>query len=160
MAIRLSNQEINQLINEPKPLPDNYKSFLRLRNKKGHRERDFEITGTDGNKFRIIQRQAEFNVLDFSVILAYCPRNSNETFILRRYNGKSHEHSNTLENQTFFDFHIHQATERYQDIGAKVESYANATQDYSTIDEATQRLFTECGFVIPPDKNPSQGKLL
>jgi hypothetical protein len=37
-----------------------------------------------------------------------------------------------LENGKFFDFHIHYATQRYQDAGRKEESYAEGTDRYST----------------------------
>jgi len=55
--------------------------------------------------------------LDFSIILAYCPEASNQLFRLRRYNGKSHEHTNTIEADKFYNYHIHTATERYQELG-------------------------------------------
>ncbi len=159
MMIRLSDAEIAKLIDEPKPLPRNYRSLMRLRPKKGHRERDLDVTGSNGQEFRIIQRQSEFNVLDFSVILAYRPSQTNELFILRRYNGRSHEHTNSLEAETFYTFHIHQATERYQDMGAKEATYARASTEYSSLEEAVERMFAECGFIVPPETPSAQGRL-
>ena len=47
-----------------------------------------------------------FNPLDFSVILAWLPPQSSTTFRLCRYNGKSHEHTNALEGNRFYDFHV------------------------------------------------------
>lgn len=158
--IRLSDAEIAKLIGEPKPLPGNYRSLMRLRAKRGHRERDLDVTGSNGHEFRIIQRQSEFNMLDFSVILAYRPREINELFLLRRYNGRSHEHTNSIEVETFYSFHIHQATERYQDLGAKEASYAKPATEYSSIEEAVERMFAECGFVVPPEIPSAQGKLI
>ena len=160
MVARLTDAEIDRLIVETKPLPDNYQSLMRLRAKKGHRERDLDVTGSGGHEFRIIQRQSEFNVLDFSVILAYRPRETNELFLLRRYNGLSHEHSNSIEDKTFYSFHIHKATERYQDLGAKEASYAEPSTGYNSIEQAIECMFTECGFIIPPETPKAQGKLL
>lgn len=51
--------------------------------------------------------------------------------MLRRYNGKSHEHTNRLEAQPpFYDFHIHQATERYQTSSYADEHFATTTVAY------------------------------
>ena len=70
---------------------------------------------------------------DFSAILAYQEKGANQDFKLRRYNGR-HEHTNKLEKQKFFDFHVHYATQRYQDAaGRKEESYAEPTGRYLDI---------------------------
>jgi hypothetical protein len=159
MKIRLSDQEIARLVSEPKPLPKNFKSLMQLRTKKGHRERDLDVMGSNGNDFRIIQRQSESNILDFSVILAYRPRQTNDLFLLRRYNGRSHEHTNSIEEQTFYAFHIHQATERYQDLGAKEASYAEPTNIYASIEQAFECMLAECRFVIPPEIPTAQRKM-
>ena len=107
MAIRLSEAEISRLLAERKPLPPDYRERIQTKPKHGHKERELDVIGTDGSEFRLIFRQSEFNPLDFSVILAYRPPKTNQLFRLRRYNGKSHEHTNTLDGQTFYDFHVH-----------------------------------------------------
>ena len=113
MAVHLTDAEIDQLLNERKVLPPDYRLRMQLRDKRGHRQREFDLVGDNGSEFRVILRQSESNALDFSLILAYRPKGSNQLFRLRRYNGKSHEHTNVLENDTFYDFHVHMATERY-----------------------------------------------
>jgi len=155
----LKDSEIAKLINEPKPLPGNYLSLMKLRPKRGHSERDFDFQGVNGSEFRIIQRQSEFNVLDFTVILAYRPRESNTWFRLRRYNGRSHEHTNSIEEEKFYDFHIHRATERYQDLGAKEETYAQPSDKYNSLQEAIEFMFEECKFITPPEIPSAQGKM-
>jgi len=109
-----------------------------------------DIKGQDGNDFRLILRQSVFNPLDFSIILAYRPPQSNILFRLRRYNGKSHEHSNLIEEITFYDYHIHQATERYQNIGAREDSYAEPTNRFSEFYQAISCLVEDCGFEFSP----------
>lgn len=80
---------------------------------------------SDGSSFVIKVRVSIENPMDFSVILGYSPVRSTRLFLLRRYNGRSHEHKNRLENEElFYDFHIHQATEKYQREGSKEEYYA------------------------------------
>ncbi|MBI5568687.1 MAG: hypothetical protein HY914_01960 [Desulfomonile tiedjei] len=115
------------------------------------------MKGADGSEFRLIVRQSEFNPLDFSVILTYRPPKKNQLFRLRRYNGKSHEHTNTLESRTFYDFHIHGATERYQDeSGLREDSYAEPTNRFADFRGAIRAMLEDCGFDVPPN---TQGAL-
>jgi hypothetical protein len=149
VAIQLSDNDIERLITERKPLPDDYRERIQTRPKRGHKEREFDVTGDANSEFRIIFRQSEINPLDFSVILAYRPPKSNQLFRLRRYNGKSHEHTNTLEGKTFYDFHIHTATERYQDAGFREDWFAEPTGRYADFNDAIKCMLQDCGFDIP-----------
>ena len=124
MPARYLDEDIAGLIQERKPLPADYRSRIQLKAKRGHKERQLEIRGASGNEFRIILRQSNSNSLDFSIILAVYPPQSNQPFRLRRYNGKSHQHTNIIENDMFYDFHIHKATERYQELGMREDSFA------------------------------------
>ena len=72
----------------------------------------------------------------------------NTNFKLQRYNGKSHEHTNKLEGDKFYNFHIHFATQRYQDVGQKEESYAKVTDRYSDIQKALKCLLKDCNIEI------------
>ena len=157
MAIVLTDIDIARLLAEPKPLPRDYQSRLQLRPKSGHKERDLDVTGGSGSEFQIILRQSIFNPLDFSVILGYSFPTSSVLFRLRRYNGRSHEHTNCIEGGAFYDFHIHTATERYQDAGYAEEHYAEATNRYADIVGAIQCLIEDCAFELPPG---TQGILL
>jgi hypothetical protein len=156
MAVQLEELVILALLAEPKPLPADYRERMQTRPKRGHKERELDITGTQGNEFRLILRQSLFNALDFSVILAYRPPGTNQLFRLRRYNGKSHEHTNVLEGQTFYDFHVHVATERYQESGLREDAFAEPADRFADFQGAIRCLLTECGFEVPPDP---QGKL-
>ncbi len=149
MSILLTDDEISALIGETKQLEPGYLSKLQLRTKPGHREREMDITGANGTEFRLILRQSLLNVLDFSVILAYSGKSSSQTFRLRRYNGKSHEHTNRIERQTFYDFHIHIATERYQLSGFREDAFAEVTDRYGDLQGALNCLVQDCGLVLP-----------
>lgn len=149
MAIRLSDNEIVRLLAEQKLLPDGYRARIQTRPKRGHKERELDIVGEAKSEFRLILRQSEFNPLDFSVILAYRPPKTNQLFRLRRYNGKSHEHSNTLEGKKFYDFHIHTATERYQDAGLREDWFAESTDRFADFNGAVRCMLKECGFEAP-----------
>lgn len=157
MAIQLTDAEIISLLSEPKALPSDYQSRLQLRAKTGHKERELDVTGASGSEFQIIVRQSVINPLDFSVILGYSMPKSSVLFRLRRYNGRSHEHTNRIEGITFYDFHIHTATERYQEAGYAEEYYAETTNRYADLNGAIQCLLQDCAFELPPG---TQGSLL
>jgi hypothetical protein len=95
----LSDDEIAILLADSKSLPQELATLTPpLRNiKLGHKEAQFEITGLSGEDFRVIVRQSNINALDFSVILAFLPKTTNQVIRLKRYNGKSHEHTNHIE---------------------------------------------------------------
>lgn len=152
MPSQFSDEEILRMIAEPKPLPNNYHAQIQLRNKRGHKERELDVTGKDKTRYRLIFRQSEFNTLDFSIILGMIPADSNQCFRLRRYNGKSHEHTNYIEGNTFYDFHIHSATERYQESGAREDSFAEPTDRYADIHTALRCMLKDCAFVVPPNE--------
>jgi hypothetical protein len=135
MPTFLKDAEVATLIAEPKPLPEDYRARFQTKAKRGHQERELDVTGAKGNQFRVILRQSTLNALDFSIILAYLPPQSTTPFRLCRFNGKSHEHTNKLEENTFYDFHIHRATERYQQSGLREDAFAEPTdrfQDFPT----------------------------
>lgn len=144
------------MMQERKPLPADWRSRLQLRPKRGHDERDLELIGDDGGEFRLILRQNRINPLDFSVIIGVRVPGSNQIFRLRRYNGRSHEHTNHIEDATFYDFHIHMATERYQEIGTREDAYAEPTDRYGDFSGALRCLMEDANLVVPPE---AQGDL-
>lgn len=151
MDIKLTDEEIQTLIDEPKVLPENYLDRLKLKSKHGHKEASLSIIGEKGSEFRIILRQSSLDAFDFSAILGYQIPKTNILFRLRRYNGKSHEHTNKLENEKIFAFHIHQATLRYQQFGLREDEFAETTKTYADLHGATLTLLEECAFNFPPN---------
>lgn len=154
MAVSISDTVIAALIAETKPLPADYQKKVQTNPKRGHRERELDIQGVNGSNFRIVLRQSLFNPLDFSVILAWLPPQTGTPFRLCRYNGKSHEHTNTLESQKFYEFHVHQATERYQNSGLREDSFAAPTDRYQDFGGALLCLIQDCGFQQPANSQP------
>jgi len=147
VATFLTDEQIFSLISERKSLPQDFRAKLSLKDKPGQKEREFDLLGEDGNRFRIILRQSRINPLNFSAILGYLPPGVNRPFRLTRYNGK-HRHTNRMEKQTFDGFHIHLATERYQEVGLDEEAYAEITDRYGDFNAAFQCMLDECGFEI------------
>lgn len=146
----LSDAEIEHLISAIKRLPPNFESLFKPKPKRGHKESELTVEMENGTKFILMMREAIANALDFSAILAYEPPGGGKRYLLRRYNGKSHEHTNVIEGQVLpYDFHIHFLTERYQRRkGAKPEGYAEVTGDYGDLHSAMERLLRDCNFVV------------
>ena len=46
---------------------------------------------------------------------------------------------------------MHTATERYQRTGHQEDAFAEVTDRYSTIEEATRCLFADCNVQVPDD---------
>jgi hypothetical protein len=153
--IRLKDSQISQLINEQKFLPSEFRDSLlgkKIKEQDAHRRGELKVEGGQGSTFFILTRMNKLNPLDFSVILAYEFPDSTGRFLLRRYNGKSHWHTNQLDRERFRDFHIHYATERYQEASYPEESYAQVTNRYSDAYQALDCLIQDCGFVLPADE--------
>lgn len=144
-----TDADIQRLLSEPKALPATFDEQLRLKPKRGHKEAELKITGRNGSTFRLILRQSNLDPLDFSVIVGYEIPHTNLLFRLRRYNGNSHWHTNKIERTTITGYHIHQATQRYQEIGLSEDSYAEATERYANIANAVQCALNDCNFDLP-----------
>lgn len=156
MAVGYTDDEIDALIDERKPFPTDWQSRIRMKAKRGHDEQHVDFRGEAGTEFRLILRQSRVNRLDFSIVLAVLVQQSTRVFRLRRYNGKSHEHTNQIENEKFYDFHIHYATERYQELGAREDAYARPTDRYGTFREALGCVFEDANCDVPRE---AQGEL-
>lgn len=153
MPVFLTDSQIQELLDERKPLPPDFKGQFHLRSKPGHKEQEIEIEGDNGSQFQIRLRQSDHNPLDFSVILSYHVPRTNVLFHLRRYNGK-HRHRNKLEKCKFYGFHIHTATERYQSSGLKAEAFATPTTGYVDLRGAFDCMLRDCGFELPSQYQP------
>lgn len=151
MGAKYSDADIARLLAEKKPLSKDFRTQIRLRDKRGHKEQELDIVGVAKSQFRLILRQSSFNALDFSIILAYCPADTHQIFRLRRYNGKSHEHTNLIESNTFYDFHIHTATERYQELGAREDAYAEPSNRFSDLHIAISCMLSDCALELPEE---------
>jgi hypothetical protein len=146
-----TDEQINACIDEPKPLPLELADLTPpLRNTRaGHKEAQYDITGTAGTDYRVIVRQSVHNLFDFSIILAHLSKTTNQVFRLRRYNEKSHEHTNQVERDRFYGFHVHTATQRYQERGLKEDGFAEPTDRYSDLAGALDCLIADCAFIQP-----------
>ena len=155
----LTNAEIQDLIDEPKLIDCSPVSLLRNMKSRGGRalshiyhSHRFPRAEGEGD-WLIYLRRNKLKPLDFSCGLGFIPQGRNQAFMLRRYNGKSHEHTNRLERQRpFYDFHIHQATERYQTSSYSDEHYAMITDGYVDLAGALKCLIDDCQIIDRSDQ--------
>ena len=151
MAVRFSDKDIEAFMSERKALAEDWRKRTNTVAKLGHREGHLNIRGDDGTEFRVIFRENLTNRHDFTVILGVRDPGSGQIFRVRRYNGRSHEHTNHIEGETFYDYHIHRATERYQDLGAREDAFAERTDRYDSLESAMRCLFADAAFAVPAD---------
>lgn len=144
----IGDVQIEEYIKERKVLSQDFKSVLK--DKGRMYVFDQEIIGLNGSTFKIIIRQSKINPLDFSIIFGVLL--GGDVFRIRRYNGDSHVHKNKIEDENVSGFHIHHATERYQDKGFKEEGYAKKTDRYSDWKSALKIMIKENNFEFEIDK--------
>ena len=106
----------------------------------GHKQRNFDLVAKQDNtqRFRLYLRQNLNDEQDFSCGLALVQPGGG-TLSLVRYNGSSHRHGDIL-----FRCHIHRATEDAYMAGKKIDSHADATERYGTLDGALGCLIDDC----------------
>jgi hypothetical protein len=66
------------------------------------------------------------------------------------------QHLINIIEKTFYDFHIHQATTRYQESGSNEDSYAEPTDLFSDFNQALSCMLKDCGIQVPVEP---QGRL-
>lgn len=153
-TVRYTNDEIRSLVEESKPVPSDAFSPVNWRSREGHDRADLDVEGEEGHLFAVKLRRSQVNPKDFSIILCVEEPNSNVTFRLRRYNG-IHFHRNKIEKERFRAFHIHTATERYQERGYEEDAYAQPTDRFSSFGTALRCLIEDCGFQEEHGDQPS-----
>lgn len=145
-----TDEEIALLITELKPLPVDWRTLSLVTATETVITQTVDCIGEKGTAFRLVLRQNKINKLNFCLTLGFFPPTLRELFRLRRYDGKYHQHSNKIENEKFYDFHIHMATKRYQEMISKDEdSFAVRTDKYNNYEGALKCLLLDCNFQIP-----------
>lgn len=161
MPLVFTDAQIRALLVEPKELPRTWRSRLvprRAREFRHSRARLF-LRGVHGTHFCIRVRQNDLNPLDFSVILMCQVPKRNLWFRLRRYNGlHPSRHRNRLEDKWISGFHVHDATQRYQERDMDEDGFAEPTKRFANFQGALDCLERECGIVIV-GPSPAQASL-
>ena len=150
MAVIFTDDEVAELIETPKQPVSGRAAVRPPREKRGHLETQAMFTDSADNHYKVILRRSVDTPLDFSVILAVQVPESNRWFRLRRYNGKSHRHKNNIEGDSFYGFHYHTATERYQRSGRREDAFAEPTDRYGDYESAIRCMEEDARVLLGP----------
>ena len=101
-------------------------------------QRNFTAETEGGAVYRIYQRQNLDDKRDFSCGLALVQRGG-KPLTLVRYNGSSHAHG-----EIRYCCHIHLATAEALAAGRRIDSYAEETDRYKTLEGALACLIEDC----------------
>lgn len=101
MARTLDDAEIDRLLNDPKPVPQDWRDRLQPRGRQevGHKRRSLKVTSTSGAEYRVDTRQSNHNSLDFSIILTFIDRDGVEYRLLRCNGLHASRHTNRIESE-------------------------------------------------------------
>lgn len=118
--------------------------------------KDYRVSSIDNaHEFILFTRQNTLIPESFTAGLRWKSK-TGEEIILLRCNGSDHIHGNKIEKTTFGPVcHIHSATERYILAGKKVESFAEMTSQYQTLEGALNylvRFANISGITTRPDQ--------
>jgi hypothetical protein len=145
-----NDAELDALRSERKPLPPRWHSIRTKPARPGNSSSGgsivFAVRET-GHQFRLYARQNINEHFDFSFGLAFIDADGSE-YMLARYNGNSHDHTNVLEGEELEGvYHIHRATERYlKAFGPDgIERYAVPTTAYFDLNSAIAFALPELG---------------
>ena len=117
--------------------------------------KDYRVSSLDSqHEFILFTRQNTLISENFTAGLRWKSK-TGEEIILIRCNGSDHIHGNKIEQTKFGPAcHVHIATERYILAGKKVESFAEETTEYETLEGALNHLVKLAnikGIVTNPD---------
>ncbi len=104
-----------------------------------HRQRNFTAVSDDGSSYRVYLRQNLDDDKDFSCGLALMQRGG-KPLSLVRYNGPGHVHG-----EIRYRCHIHRASAAALAAGRKIDSRAEETGRYATLEGALACLIEDCG---------------
>lgn len=149
----LSNEFIKELLlcNKKICLPPSPKK----KSNGQHKETGIEVESTDGKyKFSVFIREHTELLEFFSVGLTFWPDGSS-SIIIARYNGNHGKHRNILTKEILQGgCHIHQYREDVVKAGINCDNYAELTDKYSTVSQATRVFFEDLKIINFTDYFP------
>lgn len=157
---KFTDSAIRELIHEKKFLRKGWTKKIQLKDTRSGQEGSIKTDGEYGNKFRIIVKKSKFDNNNFCLTFGVYPIKSKILFRLLRYDGSSHAHTNKClrgDRIQFIEykFHIHVATERYQDMGLDEDYYAEPTDKYDSLNGALDCLLEDSNFILPEGETGS-----
>lgn len=131
-----SNDELNELRRASKTVLNQKTRWIEKRGRQ--KQRNYVLESDNGEQYSIYLRQNLDDERDFSCGLALIFK-SGKRFTLIRYNGSNHVHR-----QIRYKCHIHRATAEVLQAGKKIDSYAEETKRYKTLNGALACMIEDC----------------
>lgn len=141
-GIDYTNDEIERMVALPKPVPPGGIPGPRA-SQVGKRYESKLTIHAHGLEFLVWTRQLVDYPRSFCAGLTVI-REGEDNFQLRRYDGKYDSHVNHIEKEEFYDYHIHMATERYQQSPHNEDHYARPTAEYDSLGGAVRLMHEDC----------------
>lgn len=145
----IPDEKIQELLQERKMFHIGWRKNFTIGDKPNDNQHTLVVMGDAEHEFRITVRINKISPLkNFSVVLGIYYPESDRVFHLRRYNGNSHQHTNSIPRgqKGFIGFHIHYATEEYQIAGEDEDAYAKRTDRYQDVSGALECLMEDANF--------------
>ena len=135
---RYSQDEIDNLIGCAKVVSEPPKRDLKL--DRGHFRNDMRLKSTDGKlDFRVFMRRSEDLPENFSVGLAFLPKDGTGEVLLLRCNGPHGGYNDSFDPEhPHWDFHVHRASAEMIEAGQRPEKAAAVNRDFASYEEAVQ----------------------
>jgi len=135
---RYTQEEIDELIACPKAVSDPPRK--EMKQDRGHFRNDMRLKSTDEKfEFRAFMRRSEDFPENFSIGLAFLPKDGTGELILLRCNGPHGDFNDAFDPaHPHFDFHVHRASAAMIEAGLRAEKSATVTRDFASYEEALQ----------------------
>lgn len=107
---------------------------------RGSWRNDMRLKSVEGDDdFRVFMRRNQKFPENFSIGLAYRPKDGTEEITLLRCNGPHGAFNSTFDPaHPHYSYHVHRATEETIASGARPESYAEICSEFASYEEALQ----------------------
>lgn len=133
-----TQEEIDSLIGCAKVVSDPPKRDMKL--DRGHFRNDMRLKSVDGKlEFRVFMRRSEDLPENFSIGLAFLPKDGSAEAVLLRSNGPHGGYNDSFDPEhPHWDFHVHRARADMVDAGQKPEKPAAANREFASYEEALE----------------------
>ena len=159
---RYNQEEIDELIACPKTVSEPPRR--EMKQDRGHFRNDLRLKSTDQKcEFRAFMRRSEDFPENFSIGLAFLPKDGTGELVLLRCNGPHGAFNDAFDpDHPHFDFHVHRASAAMIDTGLRAEKSATVNRDFASYEEALQYFVRSANITEATVHfgNIAQGKLL
>lgn len=133
-----TQDEIEELIVCPKFVSEPPRK--EMRQDRGHFRNDMRLKSTDEKyEFRVFIRRNEDFPENFSIGLAFLPKDGTGELILLRCNGPHGAFNDHFDPEhPHFDFHVHRASASMIEAGLRAEKFGEVNRDFASYEEALQ----------------------